>query len=306
MKQKNKRVILNHIYFYALIFLLCISPLQSYASLPNTTDLVIFSYDRPLQLHTLLCSTEKYVTHLHTISVIYRTSNADFKNAYRTLEKLFPYVQFIKQGSNPKKDFKPLLLETIDSTIAPYVVFATDDDIFTDSIDMTYCANALQLSNAYGFYLRLGMNITHSYFSNQTLKLPTLTPLDAHTVSFSFQDGKSYWAYPNNVNMTLYKKTSISDALSQLSYQSPNILESRWARFYPRTDHGLCFIASKGINIPLNLVQDDWHNKHEAIFSPQDLLILWQNGLTIDIEQFHAIKNNAAHMPYIPNFIYRK
>jgi len=304
MKQKNKRKILNQTYFYTLVLLFLIIPLTCLSS-PKGADLIVFSYDRPLQLHTLLSSTSKYIRNLNAIFIIYRSSNHQFDAAYNELRTLFPDAQFIKQGNEPKKDFKPLLLTCFWATDAEHIIFTTDDDIFTDSVDIADCVNTLKSTDAYGFYLRLGTNITHSYFANQALTLPFFNKISADTFSFSFQESKSYWAYPNNVNMTLYKKSTIEPALLSLSYYSPNTLESRWARLYPIMGRGLCFANSKGINIPLNLVQDDWHNKHEAIFTTQELLNLWNQGYTIDLAQFHHINNNAAHMPYIPLFVKR-
>lgn len=302
MKQKNKQKVSHALYFCALIFLFFITPFTVHAT-QKATDLIVFSYDRPLQLHTLLSSINKYVSNLHALFIIYRTSNHQFDHAYDEVRTLFPTAHFIKQGPEPKKDFKPLLLTCLFATTASHVMFATDDDIFTDSVDIADCVHAQESTDAYGFYLRLGTNITHSYFANQPLTLPPFTSLSHNTLSFSFQDGKSYWAYPNNVNMTLYKKSMIEDAFTALSYNSPNTLESRWARLYPIVGRGLCFTHSKGINIPLNLVQDDWQNKHEAIFTTQELLNLWNYGYTIDLAQFHHIHNNAAHMPYMPTFI---
>ena len=65
-------------------------------------DLIIFSYNRPLQLQALLASTQKYITGTRSISIIYRTDNDAFDTAYNQLKTQFPSAHFIKQSpTNP-------------------------------------------------------------------------------------------------------------------------------------------------------------------------------------------------------------
>ena len=56
------------------------------------TDLIVYSYDRPMQLYALLESIEKYITGLSDIFVILRTSSSDFEHAYGIVEKTFSKV----------------------------------------------------------------------------------------------------------------------------------------------------------------------------------------------------------------------
>ena len=57
--------------------ILVISLLYTLAIVGNA-DLVIFSYNRPLQLYALLESITNYVTGLDKIMVIYRSSDARY------------------------------------------------------------------------------------------------------------------------------------------------------------------------------------------------------------------------------------
>jgi len=59
------------------IFFFSFHSAMSRANKANT-DLIVFSYDRPLQLYALLESLESYVTGLAQISVIYRVSRDAF------------------------------------------------------------------------------------------------------------------------------------------------------------------------------------------------------------------------------------
>lgn len=288
-----------------VLFLLILSQ-PSHAKQPQkTADLIIFSYDRPLQLQALLESINTYIYNLGTIYVVCRMSDTLYGRAYQEVFERWPKVVVLKQGQEPKKDFKPLTLQAFNGSESEYVLFATDDLVVKDYVDIAQCINALDTSNAYGFYLRLGTNITYSYNQNIPLTVPKLTHIEAGIYSWSFADGKSYWGYPHSLDMALFKKTSIGQDLNSLIYHSPNVLESRWARIADKSKTGLCFKTSKAFNIPLNLVQEDWYNKNEQLFTTAELLDMWHQGLKMNIIPFHQINNNSAMMAYAPSFIKR-
>lgn len=268
----------------------------------NAADLIIFSYNRPLQLEALLHSITTHVEHAQSVSIIYRTKGESFNTAYEELKTSWPSVKFYQQH-NPPADFKPLLLELITQSPSAYICFGVDDIILTDTIDMNACVQALQKTDAYGFYLRLGKNITYSYNYNISLIIPEMTPIEQDVYRFSFTGNKSYWAYPNTVDMTVYKKDDILPALKEMKYSSPNTLEALWNRQANLEHNGLCFSHSKMVNAPLNIVQENWHSKHDDAYSPEELLNFWQQGLRIDIAELHTINNNSAHITYEPVFI---
>jgi hypothetical protein len=287
----------------SIVILTFSSSLQ--ASQEKKVDLIVFSFDRPLQLHALLCSINTYVTQFENICVLFRTSTSAYEQAYNEVRSLFPDVIFVQQGTEPKKDFKPLLLHCFYGSPSAYIAFSTDDLLIKDSIDTAQCIDALEQTAAYGFYLRLGDHITYSYNRDIPLVVPPLAHVMHDVYAFKFKDGQSYWAYPNTVDIAIYKKSTIEAAFTTLEYTSPNILESRWARQADLSGIGLCFRTSKGFNIPLNLVQDDWYNKNTAQFTAQELLDFWNQGKQMDIVPFHGVMNSSATMPYVPTFIAR-
>lgn len=266
----------------------------------SAADLIIFSYNRPLQLETLLRSAKTYLSQTQSISIIYRTKGESFNNAYEELKASWPEVKFYQQ-QNPPSDFKPLLLDLIKSTSSAYICFGVDDIILTDYIDLQACSKALEDNNAFGFYLRLGKNITYSYNYNISLIIPEMKFVTQDIYLFTFT-GKSYWAYPNTVDMTIYKKDMILPALEEMNYSSPNTLEALWNRRANLEHTGLCYHHSKVVNAPLNIVQENWDSKHDDTYSTDELLNFWQQGLRIDTSSLHQINNNAAHISYNPIF----
>ena len=274
-----------------------------FVAFANAADIIIFSYNRPLQLEALLRSAKQHIDNLGTIYVLYRSKGNDFQTAYDELITDYPEVHFTQQ-KNPPHDFKPILIDLLKQSEAPYVCFAVDDIIVTDSFDMQACTDALEATGAYGFYLRLGKNITYSYNYNITLTVPKFMPVAQDIYSFHFE-GKSYWAYPNTVDMTVYRKEDILPTILEMNYTSPNTLERDWHRKANLQNIGLCFDHSKMINTPLNLVQENWNNKHESAYPTEELLDLWQQGLRIDIDKVYKIDNISAHTIYIPHFVTR-
>lgn len=277
------------------------------ASQPKV-DLIIFSYDRPLQLYALLESTEKYVSGLGSTVVIYRSSNNDFHLAYNEVHEIFPWAQFCEQGVNPKLDFKPLTMRALSSTPSSYVIFAVDDIIVKDYVDLSQCAKAVETTGAYGFYLRLGLHLTNCYSCSAKQPLPVLECVGSDTLAWTLGYAAYDWGYPNTVDMTIYRKSDVYKDFSALSFTNPNTLEGSWAMFGGRVAQlkGLCFFDTKIVNLPLNLVQNEYHNRNMNSLTPQELLEFFNKGLKMDIQPLFKIKNPGAHMEYVPTFIPRK
>jgi len=269
----------------------------------KTADLIIFSYNRPLQILALLESIDKFVSNLNQISVLYRVGNEDISKAYDQIIELYPKIQWVKQGLFPRQDFKPLLLECIAGTSAEYVVFAVDDDIVKDHIDMEECVDALEKTNAFCFYFRLGDNITVQYNSEVALIPPKRTEVKKNIFLYYLDDGNhGDWRYPNNLDMTLYKKERILPFFKTGTYHSPNTLEGNWAGISNLNDYGLFYKQSKMFSLPINMVQEDWINPCERTFSAQELLEFWKEGLKMDLEPYHFLNNSCPFVSQKPTF----
>ena len=271
-------------------------------------DLIIFSYDRALQLYALLESVEKYVTGLDQVSLIYRCSNDLHYLAYQEVLKRFSTlnIRAIKQSNEPRKDFKPLLLQELHFGSSKYLLMAVDDIIITDNIDLNKCIKILEKDkNIFGFYLRLGENITHADANKKTPKPVFIKNND--TIIWSMKKAKGDWGYSNSVDFVLYRKQDIISQFIELEFSSPNTLEARWhSKFRKnRLNLGIAFQESKLINIPANLVQEDWHNHIVDSYTAERLLDIFNQGLKIDIDQFKKIKPWYLHMDLYYKFVER-
>ncbi len=272
------------------------------------TDLIIFSYNRPIQLFALLESSHLYMKHINKTMVIYR-ADTPYQDAYKKVNETFSDVVFMQQGDQPRADFKPLTLQAFNHTDAPYVIFAVDDITVKDTVDCHLCVALLEREQAYGFFLRMGLNLSQCYpYNSCNQPLPPVHKVaDSEDVyAWQFNQGILDWAYPHTVDMTLYRKKDIEAHLCAMTYHAPNILEGRWHDLSRSImgRKGLCFAASKIVNTPLNRVQNDVANRAMNI-SPEELLQHFVQGKKIDIVPLYCIANKAAHMEYIPTFITR-
>ncbi|HVW98901.1 MAG TPA: hypothetical protein VHA52_00440, partial [Candidatus Babeliaceae bacterium] len=89
-------------YKFYLLLVFMVSNFAFPDDLPKLdTDLIVFSYNRPLQLYALLESVQRYVSNLNIIHVLCRISNSQYKKAYQELETFFPKARFIYQSEEP-------------------------------------------------------------------------------------------------------------------------------------------------------------------------------------------------------------
>ena len=283
---------------YLLLSLLCSQNIKT-----ENADMIIFSYDRPMQLYALLESIEKYVTGLDDIHIIYRTSSERFKKSYDTCFKSFAKlnIKLIPQDhTNASHVFKPLVMDSLKNSKNKYVLFGVDDIIVKDYINLSECINYLKTNDAYGFYLRLGKNITECYTEGIQTPVPAHKHIDKDVYVVEFKNGKGDWAYPCSVDMTLYDKNKIIDSINNINFYSPNRFEGNWYTsewFYNSTKDkkGLFYEDSKIINIPLNTVNHDVLSRNMGV-SNKALLENFESGSRINIEPFFKINNKAPHI----------
>lgn len=266
-------------------------------------DLLLFSYNRPLQLYACLESIQRYVTGSGVVSVLYRADDAAFIAGYERVKQAFPEVVFTLQSEKPKKDFKKNLMKLAFGSPSPYILFGVDDNIVKDFVDLSQCAEMLDRTGAYGVYLRLGKNIHYSYQANREQPVPPSVAVASGLYAWDLSSGQADWCFPNTLDLTVYPKAGIKTAFEKMRFHTPNSLEFVWARdFWPKSAVGLYFEQSKIINIPLNVVSRTGNPNMNA-FSPEELLAKFNQGLKIDIEPLYQMENASPHVDYLPRFV---
>jgi len=292
------------------------SPLSSLNTEPikdKKADLLIFSYDRPMQLWALLESVEKNYSNVDRIYVIYRVSNEKYEKAYQEVKMRFSTINLLKQSDKPYHDFKPLVVETLFGKVGakcPYVIFAVDDMIAKAPVDIATCIEALEKTKSYFFSLRLGKSINYCYMGDFAQPIPYHIGLDNQIIAWQLDAAKGDWMYDSSVDMTLYRKQDLKKVFKRIAFTTPNNLEPLWSNFrqwyyVPNKKEriGLCFSSTKALNIPLNLVNQIDNNKNMAAYSAEELLEKFQQGYRIDIRPISRFQNEMVHIDYYPDFI---
>lgn len=285
------------------VFLLLFIAVFNYAA---SINLVVFSYNRPLQLYAFLESFEHNVHGCSRISVIYKTSSQDFDHGYGLVKQQFPSVEYYHQAVSTRADFKPLTLKAIGFDKEEFIVFAVDDIIVTQTINFDEITQLLENVVCNGFYLRLGAHITECYSERRVTGTPPFKEILPGILKWYFKQGSGDWGYPHTVDMTVYPKINIQHTLTKLPFSTPNTLEGNWAGHPPMHRSGLCYEHACIVNCPLNIVQQDFpHNRNSNEYTPQELLELFLAGYKLDIQPLQHILNKAPHMDYKPTFIMR-
>ncbi len=63
----------------------------------NSVFGIVFSKDRPIQLHALLESYTHYTANPAQLVVLYNVSDNNYEKGYEELQKLWPQIQFVKE-----------------------------------------------------------------------------------------------------------------------------------------------------------------------------------------------------------------
>lgn len=278
----------------------------------SATDICIFSFDRPMALESLCRSIKKNIkSGLGNVHIIYRTTQPMYQQGYDIVKNLYPEFIFHKQTHAPS-DFKPLIMDNLFSDCSNFIMFAVDDDIVRSEIDLVQCMNALEQTGAYAFFLRLGLNVDFCFMRKFHSGVPTNIKVSECINIYQFKDGSGDWQYPNNVDMTIYRKKDIKSTLQKIKMVHPWSLEGEWYNFSDMNLYGLFFDESKIVNLSVNLTGNNknysqfdqkWLKSKMKIWSTKNMCKMFLEGKRIDINEFEYMKINSTHICVEPKLI---
>lgn len=279
----------------------------TFTSLEEKADLLIFSYNRPLQLYALLESIENHMKGINQLFILYR-ADPSFQAAYEIVKSRFPNVTWSLQ-IYPPEDFEALCKRTIFSSgDSPYILFAVDDMIVKEPINLAECIYALEKTKAHGFYLGHSLILDTCYMSKCYQGIPLSLSLQFNCkdpfFAWQFSAGSHDWAYPNSVDMVLYRKKDIKKDFKKISFHNPFSLEHHWALRAKKEQIGLFYPSSKSLNLPLNLVIPS-SNAYSKSYSAQELLEKFESGMKMDISKIFSLKNHSRHIDVEVSFLPR-
>ena len=218
------------------------------------------------------------------MSIIYRTTAREFANAYETLRRDWRSVTWREEAS-----FAADVAESLGER--RFVVFHTDDDLYFDDVDSFSIAEEFSC-----FSFRLGRNTTYCY------------PLDLHEemspvrmgqtwVAWRWRDhGRGAYGYPLALNGHVFRRPDVERWFAQSEFGNPNELEVALQAFLPELPPLMAsFRHSRLVNVPANLVNQSYANRHAGTHTPLDLNERYLRGERIDLDAMDFSNVRAAH-----------
>lgn len=261
---------------------------------PPRAEGIVFSKDRPLQLHALLASYAELVRDPPPLHVLYRPTSDAYRAAYDEVLRASP-ARLGKVVVETR--FRDDLLALLDGVEAPRTFFLVDDIVFVRETDL---APLLRLDPArFVPSLRLAPHLTRSYAFDRDQPLPPFREgvlADPDLRCWRWKDGAFDWAYPLSVDGNVFSTGEIRWMARRASFVAPNSFERGLQAFERafRTRLGVCHAESRILNVPCTRVQQEIDNLHGQI-DPAELLEIWRSGRRLDHRRLYGIRNVSAH-----------
>tara|TARA_R110002020_G_scaffold473660_1_gene703277 strand:+ start:130 stop:942 length:813 start_codon:yes stop_codon:yes gene_type:complete len=248
---------------------------------------IVFSKDRPAQLHACIESIQKNAAGIFNINVLYTASNEYFQHGYDMLMDEPLGVRFIKE-SNFKKEMLGILDEFNDEKL---LCFFTDDSIvYRPAGSLDDFSEVFDVSEMLCCSLRLGQNtvIQNPYKDTRSV-------IPSHSMSMKDKflawewfriPSSSNFGYPFSVDGHIYRKIDMIDIFRSYGYDTPNSFEGRFpvgSKLFPLM---CCFEKSVLVNTPINIVGSSQNKSGENFgISLEDFNKQYLDGKRINIEK---------------------
>lgn len=249
----------------------------------STPQGIVFSKDRPLQLHLTLASYRLQVKNPMPLTILYCASNPAYAKAYAEVAASFPKsakFTFVEE----KGGFKATLLQVLNSLTCAKMFFLTDDDVFVQPLDMAEFTSFDPLTTVVS--PTLSPQVKYAHVLQREVRRPKgFEKVKGHPemVSFTWSDGEAQWDYPFSVDGNLFSTAEVRTIAAVTAYKAPNTFE--WALMQygdrGRARQGVCYTKARIMNLPINRVQTEYAN-YAGTMAVEGLLKAWQEGKCID------------------------
>lgn len=254
-------------------------------------DFLVFSKNRPMQLHALLTSTKKLATGEYKINVLYKYDETYLPALHQIMTE-FSDVFFIKETN-----FRTHVIDFLSGD--GFCSFLVDDNLFKDCVDMNIISQIMQNNpSLLCFSLRLGLHLNKCYPQNAAQRIPDgFTKAGVFIWDWQTATAEHDWNYPLSVDGHIFRKKELSVFSLLLAFENPNQYEGSLHLLSKSFEIGhlcACFTSAKILNVPFNQVQNQCYNRHEGI-SVERMLELWNSGLRLNVDDVLFINNESAH-----------
>lgn len=252
-------------------------------------DALVFSRNRPLQLHCLLASIKR-LTNLSDVSVLHRYDHK-YKPGLEKLKALHADIRFMDET-----DFAGQVRHYLKRG-PEFCLFFVDDIVVKDRIDLNLPCQALRAHpELLTFSLRLGTHLTSCYMARSRQSVPD-GRVSAGMFVWDWRGAEHDWGYPFSVDGHVFRRKELETWTSDLRFANPNQFEAQMqtipTRFAVPTNCA-CYLVSKVLNMPLNMVQNEFNNRCEQ-GSVDELYETWMSGKALDYSRIIGFANGAVH-----------
>lgn len=263
----------------------------------NDINIIIFSRNRAMQLDLLLRSLKKSFKEIKTakVSVVYDFSDIEYFDAYEILKEDHPEVHFVTDTDGGT--FKTTLLNLID-TKKQLTMFLCDDNIFVNqwSINDIPIQEVNFSNEIIACSLRLWDGIDTCYATRQLSPRPKYI----NDYTFYWNGANGDWGYPMSVDGNVYKTEFILGQIQFVNFSNPNTLEAGLASLSNTYAHKpmISFFKDKPkvINVPANVVQTIYANRHFNSMTTMDLNQYFLNDKRISLTPIYGKGFNTVHV----------
>ena len=267
----------------------------------QSIPVIVFSYDRPFQLNSLLSSLDENLSPPTIVHVVCKCSCKAIRQYYEDIHNKYAAeglhrINFIYED----KSFK---VSTIKALLAcrlqkvSHVLFMVDDQIM---FRQTCLSSILKNLNKHILAtFRFGLNTSSSFNLSKHQSLEDYSPvLTDEIVSWKPVFANDEFSYVFSLDATIFPLTIALYFCCTLQYKGPNSLESSMnycaALFKLFRFRLFALLDQTCVNIPFNLVQEEVSNINLG-FSADELISFYLNGKKVIIPRDKAHLIDSPH-----------
>lgn len=255
---------------------------------------VVFSKDRPTQLHALLTSYLRHAADPAPLHVLYKASTDSHARTYREVFECFTpdLIRTVEEGH-----FRADVLRLLSSISTERILFLVDDIVFIEPFAFADFLDFDWLHTVPA--LRLGRGLDNCYTRNQPQQEPPyiqdLTG-DPRLVAWRWKDGEHDYGFPLSLDGHIFGRKEIEIIARHSEFAAPNTFENAMQIYLGgfKNRHAVAYAKPCLVNVPLNRVQVEWSSRHGNRHQ-DELLDAWERGLQWDVASLDGYRNRSTH-----------
>jgi len=248
---------------------------------------IVFSRNRPIQLHGLLTSLSNNLHGDASVDVLV-LSDPEYVEAYNQIQRDFDSVRFFAQSTSFSED-----MQRLTSIPCDYVCFLCDDVLFQRRLDMDDVETMMSDERIVSVSFRLGRHVTHGMFWNQQPQPPFEQVGEFLVWDTNVATGD--WNYVFDVLGSIYRFDFVQKMQPHLlNAQNPSQYEDAGSRAWwlvTKQHHYACWAESRTTVPTPNVVQTEFGNGYvgQGELDAEFLLQCWKHNLRMDTERFNRL-----------------